>query len=51
MVSIRAIDSLHSITNDIVRIIDVIPYVAGGDSVKSAQYLPPPSRDTSEIPV
>lgn len=30
MVSVRAIDSLHSITNDIARIIDVIPYVAGG---------------------
>ena len=34
MVSIRAIDSLHGITNDIARIIDLAPYVAGSDSVE-----------------
>lgn len=51
MVCIRAIDSLHSITNDIARIIDLSPYMAGGDSAKSSQYLSPPLRDVAEIPV
>ncbi|HZD35240.1 MAG TPA: hypothetical protein VE130_08560 [Nitrososphaeraceae archaeon] len=51
MVSIITIDSLHSVTNDIARIIDLAPYVAGGYSVKSTQYFNPPVRDASEIPV
>jgi hypothetical protein len=51
MVSIRAIDSLHSITNDIARIIDLAPYMAGGNSAKSSQYMSPQVRDVSEIPV
>jgi len=51
MASIRAIDSLHSITNDIARIIDVIPYVAGGNSARSTQYLLPPVKHDSEIVV
>jgi hypothetical protein len=51
MVSIRAIESLHSLTNDIARIIDLAPSMAGGDSAKSSQYLSPPVRDASEIPV
>jgi len=51
MVSIRAIESLHSITNDIARIIDLAPYVAGGNSTPSSQYLSPLVRDVSEIPV
>jgi len=46
MISIRAIESLHSLTNDIARIIDFAPSVAGGNSLNPAQY-----RDVSEIPV
>jgi len=46
MISIRAIKSLHSLTNDIARIIDFAPSVAGGNSLNPAQY-----RDVSEIPV
>ena len=49
MVSVRAIDSLHSITNDIARIIDVIPYVAGGNSARSTQYLLPPVKQDAEL--
>jgi hypothetical protein len=51
MVSIRAIESLHSLTNDIARIIDLAPIVAGGNSVESSQYFPAPVKDISEIPV
>ena len=51
MVSIRAIDSLHGITNDIARIIDLAPYVAGSDSVKSTPFLSTQYRNVSEIPV
>ena len=51
MVSIRAIDSLHGITNDIARIIDQAPYVAGSDSVKSTPFLSTQYRNVSEIPV
>jgi hypothetical protein len=51
MVSIRAIDSLHSITNDIARIIDLAPYVAGSNSMKSPQFLSTQYQDVSEIPV
>ena len=51
MVSIRAIDSLHGITNDIARIIDLAPYVAGSDSVKSKPFLSIQYRNVSEIPV
>ena len=51
MVSVRAIDSLHRITLDLARVIDEAPYLAGGDSSKSSQYLSPPVRDVSEIPV
>lgn len=51
MVSIRAIDSLHGITNDIARIIDLAPYVAGSDTVKSTPFLSPQYRNVSEIPV
>lgn len=51
MVCIRAIESLHSLTNDIARIIDLAPSVAGGDSVKYSQYMSPLVRDVSEIPV
>ena len=51
MVSIRAIDSLHGITNDIARIIDLAPYVARSDSVKSTPFLSTQYRNVSEIPV
>ncbi|MFY9964674.1 MAG: hypothetical protein WBL44_00565 [Nitrososphaeraceae archaeon] len=51
MVSIRAIDSLHRITLDLARVIDEAPYLAGGDTSKSTQYLSPPVKDISEIPV
>jgi hypothetical protein len=51
MVSIRAIDSLHRITLDLARVIDDAPYLAGGDTSKSTQYLSPPVKDISEIPV
>ena len=51
MVSIRAIDSLHGITNDIARIIDLAPYVAGSDSVKSTPFLSTQYQNVSEIPV
>jgi hypothetical protein len=51
MVSVRAIDSLHRITLDLARVIDEAPYLAGGDSSKSSQYLSPPVKDISEIPV
>ena len=51
MVSVRAIDSLHRITLDLARVIDEAPYLAGGDSGKSTQYLSPPVKDVSEIPV
>jgi hypothetical protein len=51
MVSIRAIDSLHRITLDLARVIDEAPYLAGGDASKSTQYLSPPVKDISEIPV
>jgi len=51
MVSIRAIDSLHGITNDIARIIDLAPYVAGSDTVKSTPFLSTQYRNVSEIPV
>lgn len=51
MVSIRAIDSLHGITNDIACIIDLAPYVAGSDSVKSTPFLSTQYRNVSEIPV
>lgn len=44
-------NSQHSITNNIARIIDLVPYVAGGDSAKSSQFFRPPVRDASEIPV
>ncbi len=50
MVSIRAIESLHSLTNDIARIVDLAPYVAGSASVKPSQFLSPPYQDVSEIP-
>jgi len=50
MVSIRAIDSLHRITLDLARVIDEVPYLAGGDPSKS-QNLSLPIRDVSEIPV
>jgi hypothetical protein len=51
MVSIRAIDSLHRITLDLARVIDEAPYLAGGDTSKSTQYLSTPVKDISEIPV
>lgn len=51
MVCIRAIESLHSLTNDIARFVDLAPSMAGGDSVKSSQFLSPPYQDVSEIPV
>ena len=51
MVSIRAIESLHSLTNDIARIIDLAPSMAGGTSVESSQFLSTQYRDVSEIPV
>jgi hypothetical protein len=46
VVSIRAIESLHSLTNDIARIVDLAPSMAGGNSLNPPQY-----RDVSEIPV
>ena len=46
MVSVRAIDSLHRITLDLARVIDEAPYLAGGDSGKSSQYLSPPVKDS-----
>lgn len=50
MVSIKAIDSLHSITNDIARIIDVIPYVTGGgNSTRSTQHLHPRVKQDAEL--
>jgi hypothetical protein len=51
IISIRAIESLHSLTNDIARIIDLAPYMAGGDSAKNSQFLSTQYRDVSEIPV
>ena len=51
MVSIRAIESLHSLTNDIARIIDLAPSMAGGDSQASSGYFSYPVKDVSEIPV
>ena len=50
MVSIRAIESLHSLTNDIARIIDLAPSMAG-DSRASSGYFSTPVKDVSEIPV
>jgi hypothetical protein len=51
MVSIRAIESLHSLTNDIARIVDLAPSMAGGNSLNSPKFLSPQYRDVSEIPV
>jgi hypothetical protein len=51
VVTIRTIESLHSLTNDIARIIDLAPSMAGGDSTKSSQFLSTQYRDVSEIPV
>ena len=51
MVCIRAIESLHGLTNDIARIVDLAPSMAGGTSVNSSHFLSPPYRDVSEIPV
>ena len=51
MVSVRAIDSLHRITLDLSHVIDEAPYLAGGDSGKSSQFLSPPYQHVSEIPV
>ena len=51
MVSIRAIDSLHTITNDIARIIDMIPYVAGSYAAQCPQNMPPPVEKDYEIVV
>jgi hypothetical protein len=51
MVCIRAIESLHSLTNDIARIIDLAPSMAGGNSLKSPQFSSSQHRDVSEIPV
>jgi hypothetical protein len=51
MVCIRAIESLHSLTNDIARIIDLAPSMAGGNSLKSPQFSSSQYRDVSEIPV
>ncbi len=50
-ICIKAIESLHSITNDIPRIIDLAPYVAGSASIESSRYLSSPYQDVSEIPV
>ena len=50
-VSIRVIESLHSLTNDIARIIDLTPAMADGDSSKSSQYLSPPINKDFEIVV
>jgi hypothetical protein len=51
MVCIRAIESLHSLTNDIARIVDLAPSMAGVDSAKSPQYLSPPVKKDTEIVV
>ena len=51
MVSVRAIDSLHRITLDLARVIDEAPYLAGRNSGNTSQYLSPPVKDISEIPV
>jgi hypothetical protein len=51
MVCIRAIDSLHSLTNDIARIVDLAPSMAGGDTAKSPQYFSPPVNKDYEIVV
>jgi hypothetical protein len=51
MVCIRAIESLHSLTNDIARIIDLAPSMAGGNSLNPPKFLSPQYRDVSEIPV
>lgn len=51
MVSIRAIESLHSLTNDIARIVDLAPYVAGGNSATAKQNLCPPVNKDFEIVV
>ena len=51
MASIRAIESLHNLTNDIARIIDLAPSMAGGDSLNPPKFLSPQYRDVSEIPV
>ena len=50
-VSIRAIESLHSLTNDIARIVDLAPSMADGNSMKSLQFWSTQHRDVSEIPV
>ena len=47
MVSIRAIESLHRLTTDIARIINLAPCVAGYNSAKYSQYPRPPTRDVS----
>ena len=41
MVSIRAIESLHSLTNDIARIVDLAPSMAGGDSLNPQSFCLP----------
>jgi hypothetical protein len=48
MVCIRAIERLHSLTNDIARIVDLAPSMAGGDSMKSPQFLSTRYRDVSD---
>ena len=50
MVSIRAIESLHSLTNDIACIVDLAPSMAGGDSRASSDYFPPLGKDISDPP-
>jgi hypothetical protein len=47
MVCIRAIESLHSLTNDIARIIDLAPSMGGNASVESSQFLSTQYRDVS----
>ena len=49
--AVVAIESLHSLTNDIARIVDLAPSMAGGNSMKSLQFLSTQHRDVSEIPV
>jgi hypothetical protein len=51
MVSIRALESLHSLTNDIARIIDLAPSMAGGNSLNHPKFFSPQYRDVSDIPV
>ena len=51
MVSIRAIESLHSLTNNIAQIVNLAPSMAGSNSMKSPQFLSPQYHDVSEIPV